>query len=185
MSDAVVILIFSHKPRLAWYEEISLRQCCRVLGQHPIRLVCPVGLDLSSYRVIAPNLQADFIPPHWLASLRAYNRLKILPWLYRRYAAFDYILTYELDAFVFHDELLDWCAKGWDYIGAPWFEAYTKATPSSRPIGVGNAGFFPSPHQHHAPDHAFMESNPTDVQCVLGVAVRHRWVAERTLAVAG
>jgi hypothetical protein len=137
---SVVILIFAHKPVLEWYEAISLEQCFRVLDRHPIRLVCPIGLDVSAYRLIAPAVEIDFIPPHWLASRRAYNRLKILPWLYRRYADHEFILTYELDAFVFRDELLDWCDQGWDYIGAPWFEGYHVARPDAAPIGVGNSG---------------------------------------------
>src|SRR6266487_3113686 len=141
MSDKVIIHIFAHKPALEWYEQISLEQCYRVLGRHPIRLVCPTGLDVSAYRRIAPTLKVDFIPSHCLASYRAYNRLKTLPFLYERYAAYEFMLTYELDAFVFKDELEEWCEEGWDYIGAPWFEGYTNATPSSRPIGVGNGGF--------------------------------------------
>jgi hypothetical protein len=141
MNRKVIIQIFAHKPTLQWYEQISLEQCSRVLGRHPIRLVCPTGLDVSAYRRIAPALEVDFIPSHWLASSRAYNRLKILPFLYERYAAYEFLLTYELDAFVFKDELEEWCEQGWDYIGAPWFEGYANATPSSRPIGVGNGGF--------------------------------------------
>ncbi len=140
-SHVAVVLIFAHKEQLEWHEQISLAQCYRILQSHPIRLICPEGLDLSSYRAIAPQLIVDFIPSHWMESLRAYNRLKILPWLYNRYSDFDYILTYELDAFVFRDELLEWCAKGFDYIGAPWFEGYHLATPDSRPSGVGNSGF--------------------------------------------
>jgi hypothetical protein len=139
-SNPVVVLIIAHKPDLAWYEKMSLEQCYRVLGNHPIRLVCPEGLDLAAYRAIVPGIQADFIPRHWLESLRAYNRLKILPWLYRRYAKFDYMLTYELDALVFRDELLHWCAQGWDYIGAPWFKNHKDDT-SEGFWAVGNSGF--------------------------------------------
>jgi len=140
-SAPVVVLIFTHAPALSWAEEISLRQCVRVLGAHPIRLVCPEGLDVSAYRAIAPDLVVDFIPAHWLASLRAYNRLKILPWLYRRYAAYEFILTYELDAFVLRDELLDWCGQGWDYIGAPNFAGYLRALPDAPPVILENSGF--------------------------------------------
>lgn len=139
--NPVIVLIFTHKEHLEWFEQISLRQCIKVLGRHPIRLVCPEGLDLTEYRAIEPNLSADFIPSHWLQSLRAYNRLKILPWLYRRYADYEFMLTYELDAFVFRDELLDWCAKSWDYVGAPWFDGYYLASPDAKPAGVGNSGF--------------------------------------------
>lgn len=39
---------------------------------------------------------------------------------YERFLAWDYILLCQTDAFVFRDELADWCARGYDYIGAPW-----------------------------------------------------------------
>jgi len=140
MNRKVVILVIAHKPTLEWYEAIGLEQCFKILARHPIRLVCPSGLDISAYRRIEPTLEVDFIPSHWLASYRASNRVKILPFLYRRYAGFEYILFHELDAFVFRDELLNWCEQGWDYIGAPWFEGYNTARPDATPVGVGNGG---------------------------------------------
>jgi len=139
--NQVVVLVFAHQAVPEWHEAIALRQCLEVLGRHPIRMVCPEGLDTSAYREIGPKLQFDFIPLHWLASYRAYNRLKIHPFLYRRYAAFEYILTYELDAFVFRDDLAEWCRQGWDYIGAPWFEGSHWAASDAAPTGVGNSGF--------------------------------------------
>src|SRR6185312_14561683 len=49
---------------------------------------------------------------------------------------YKYILFYELDAWVFRDELNYWCTKGYDYIGAPWLDSSTKQI-----VGVGNGGF--------------------------------------------
>ena len=40
--------------------------------------------------------------------------------MYDLFSASDYILIYQLDAYVFRDELDEWVAKGYDYIGAPW-----------------------------------------------------------------
>ena len=140
-SKRAVILIFAHKAELGWQERIALEQCYRVLGNHPIRLVCPRGLELAAYRAVVPKLEADFIAPRWMASLAAYNRLKMSPWLYRRYSQFEFLLTYELDAFVFRDELLQWCDAGWDYIGAPWFVGFNNASPEAAYLGVGNSGF--------------------------------------------
>ncbi len=141
MTEPVIILIFTHKPRLEWFEEIALEQCFRILGRHPIRMVCPEGLNIEAYREIVPALEPDFIAPKWFSGRLNYNRLKILPLLYRRYSHYEYMLTYELDAFVFRDELLDWCAKGLDYIGAPWFEGFDRAKPDAPLLGVGNSGF--------------------------------------------
>lgn len=141
MNKRVIILVFAHKPQLDFHEQISLQQCYRILGKHPIRLVCPEGMDVSAFKLLAPSMVVDYIPGKWLESLQAYNRLKIHSWLYKRYTGFDFILTYELDAFVFRDELLDWCAQEWDYIGAPWFRGYYHAEPDAEPDGVGNSGF--------------------------------------------
>ncbi len=51
------------------------------------------------------------------------------------------MLIYQTDAFVFKDELEYWCNKGFDYIGAPWFENYTNASSKSQITGTGNGGF--------------------------------------------
>src|SRR5262245_21541072 len=141
MSEPVIVLIIAYKDKLDWYEEIGLRQCFRVLGNHPISLVCPDGLNVDAHRRIAPKLRVDFIPPHWQSSYKSFFRLKVLPFLYRRYARYEYILFHELDAFVFRDDLARWCASGWDYIGAPWFEGYNKAAADAKPLGAGNGGF--------------------------------------------
>lgn len=140
-SGRAIILIFAHKPQIEWFEEIGLLQCFKILGRHPIRLVCPEGLDVRAYQSLVPSIEFDFIPAHWLSSLRSYNRLKILPFLYERYSGYEYMLTHELDAFVFRDELEFWCDQGWDYIGAPWFDGHGNSTLSARPIPGVNSGF--------------------------------------------
>ena len=141
MKQKVVILIFTHRSEPSEFERLSFGQCFKILGNHPTRLVCPKGLDISAYKAIAPNLIADFIDPKWFCSLRDYNLLKVLPWLYRRYSKYEFMLTYELDAYVFRDELRYWCDQGWDYIGAPWFEDFYKCAYDSKVFGVGNSGF--------------------------------------------
>lgn len=137
-NQEVVILIIAHKSHLSFYEEVSLRQCFKVLGNYPIRFICPKGLDITNYLKIIPDLEVDFIDPAWQSSYRNFNRLKIEPFLYRRYQLFEYILYYELDAFVFRDELKDWCKKGLDFIGAPWIE---QRNGQLEIVGVGNGGF--------------------------------------------
>lgn len=108
---------------------------------HPIRLVCPQALDIAEYKAIAPILVKDCVPSNWLATVQAYNRLKMSPRFYERYLDYEYLLTYELDCFVFHDELDHWCGRGWDYIGAPWFAGLADAQVDAAFLGVGNSGF--------------------------------------------
>ena len=139
--SSVVILIIIHKPDPSQTELASLRQCEKILGKHPIVLVCPEGLNINEYSKAAPKIRFDFIDPKWQSSYAMFNRLKIEPFLYRRYSKYKYILFYELDAWVFRDEIDYWCNQGYDYIGAPWFEGFHEATSNSRFIGIGNGGF--------------------------------------------
>jgi hypothetical protein len=42
------------------------------------------------------------------------------------------MLLHQLDVFVFRDELLDWCERSYDYIGAPWIEETFPNAPETR-----------------------------------------------------
>lgn len=137
----MVVLIFSHKGEISTYEQISLQQCQKVLGKYPIRLVCPRDISIDCYRHVVPSLEIDYVSPKWMSTYQMYNKLKTSPFLYKRYHNYEFMLTYELDAFVFRDELEYWCSQDYDYIGAPWFEGQHKATEDSFFAGVGNSGF--------------------------------------------
>jgi hypothetical protein len=141
MKKEVVVLIIVHKSLLTDFEEISLRQCFRMFQGRDIVIVCPKGLDISAYRTISSSAVFDFIDARWQASYKMFNRLKIDPFLYKRYRQYEYILFYELDSFVFRDELDVWCNKQFDYIGAPWFKDFSNNPKNTETIGVGNGGF--------------------------------------------
>jgi hypothetical protein len=141
MDNLVVILILAHKKDLTDAEKASLHQCCNVLNKYPIKVICPQNLDVSEYLKICPTIEIDFIDPKWQINYRMFNRLKIHPFLYRRYQKYRFILFYELDAWVFNDALRHWCAQDYDYIGAPWYEGFHAANSRSKFIGVGNGGF--------------------------------------------
>jgi hypothetical protein len=138
--NEVVIVIPTHKSRLEKFEKISFRQCMKILGAYPIRIVCPPGTDVSYFKGIAPQIEIDRVPRSWMASERAYASMMVKPHFYNMYSGFKYILTYQLDAFVFSDRLREWCERDMDFIGAPWFEGFDKAL-SFHLMGVGNSGF--------------------------------------------
>ena len=140
MTEWVVIIIIAHKEHLTDSEKASLKQCYQVLGRYRIVLVCPKGLNVEVYRSIQPNAEFEFIDPHWQASYGMFNRLKIEPLLYKKYENYRFMLYYELDAWVFRDELIDWCNAGYDYIGAPWIKDFENSIPRFYPYG-GNGGF--------------------------------------------
>ena len=60
---------------------------------------------------------------------------------YRRFEKYEYILIYQLDAFVFSDQMQYFCKLGYDYIGAPWLHGIFNYVDSSHYLwNVGNGG---------------------------------------------
>lgn len=136
-----VIVIPIHSKDPSPNELISFAQCFKVLSKHPIKIIAPKGLDVSKYRKVVSNFDSIFIHPNWFASLKQYNKLKISRYFYSLFSEYEFLLTYELDVFVFSDQLLFWCDQGYDYIGAPWFEDFAEDGMDKSLIGVGNSGF--------------------------------------------
>jgi len=116
----VNVVIPLYRSEISPYERIALQQCGKVLGHYPITLIAPDGLDLDGIQTILPEAQAVRLPQKHFAGIQAYNRLVLSEEFYERFADHAYMLIYQLDAFVFHDELTQWCERGYDYVGAPW-----------------------------------------------------------------
>jgi hypothetical protein len=141
VNKSVLILIIRHTPTLDSFEEISLRQCEKILGHYPIKIILPKGCDNSRYVDICPNAIIEYVKPEHLESLRAYNQFRLKPQLYLKNFKYQFVLFYELDSFVFEDQLLEWCDAGYDYIGAPWFKGFHNSLPDAKFIFGGNGGF--------------------------------------------
>lgn len=120
MIAAVVIPIY--KEHLSKHEISSLRQCTEVLHRYDIYLVCPEGLSLDEY-ISCTNkpLNAIRFNRTFFEGISGYNHLMKEYNFYKSFENYNYILIYQLDAWIFRDELEYWCGKNYDYIGAPWF----------------------------------------------------------------
>jgi hypothetical protein len=114
------VVIPCYRTELAAFERIALERCLAVLGCHQAVLACPATLDAGVLLERHPALVLERFPADCFAGIAGYNRMLLSDDFYARFAGFEYILIHQLDAFVFRDELLDWCARGYDYIGAPW-----------------------------------------------------------------
>lgn len=117
--EKVAVVIPVYKTNLSSKEEISLRQCIQVLGNHPIRFVAPLSLDLAFLNPWIGQVESIQFDDAYFKSPKTYNKLLTSPEFYEKLVDFEYILIYQLDAYVFEDSLLEWCDKGYDYIGAP------------------------------------------------------------------
>ncbi len=139
-SNLVCVVIPVHQESMTEGELISFKQCLSVLKNRDIYLLCPKGLNLKLYYSIGNNFKVKEIDPIWQSSLLNYNKMKVSRFFYELFKDYKYLLTYELDAYIFKDDLDYWINKGYDYIGAPWFEGYNIPI-SDKLVAVGNSGF--------------------------------------------
>ncbi len=137
----VVVLIMIYQEHLNDYEVISLRQCLTVLKDRVIRIVKPESTNISSWKIDEDLILTESFPDACFKGIGAYSRMLLSVAFYKRFEAFEYMLIYQLDAFIFRDELLTWCNKGFDYIGAPWFEGFSSTDAKASLVGGGNGGF--------------------------------------------
>jgi len=138
------IIIPVYKDKINRYEELSFRQCLKVLGNYKIHLLTHKNLDLSVYDKIAKEykIQIDivFFSESFFSGIAGYNELMKSKAFYKSFDSFEYILIYQLDAFVFRDELEYWCKQGYDYIGAPWITNKNGELLERKYWKVGNGG---------------------------------------------
>jgi len=113
----VAVVIPFYKPQLNQNEEKSVNQCFNILSNHDIIAVKPKHLELSYGFAFSEIISFD---DHFFANISGYNQLMLSTVFYQKFLGYQYILIYQPDAWVFKDELLKWCAMGYDYIGAPW-----------------------------------------------------------------
>src|SRR6478609_8254437 len=138
--EKVCVFIPIHKSDPSHFELVSFQQCFKVFKDYPIKIVTSRQVSLDSYRNTIHQFEVLYIDEKWQKNVYSYNKLKLSNHFYDLFKDFEFLLTYELDAFVFRDELLFWCDKNFDYIGAPWFKGFA-TEPSTEILGVGNSGF--------------------------------------------
>lgn len=114
-------------------EKASLAQVQKILNQYDICFIAPIKLRKT---IIDSGFKAEFWPDSCFASVYSYSHLLLTEEFYRRFTAYEYMLIYQLDAFVFSNRLQEFCDLGFDYIGAPLPYLKTKYN-----VRIGNGGF--------------------------------------------
>lgn len=141
-----VIIIPIYKKILTIAEQQSLEQCIKILGNYPIRFICPNSLDIINYENFIKLTPCDFsftrFDDKYFKNIKSYSKLLLNKNFYEHFTDYEFMLIYQLDAWVFEDKLDYWCSQNYDYIGAPWFEGYDMADSKSKLMSIaGNGGF--------------------------------------------
>jgi len=118
----VTVVVPLYTVSLSKTEQMSLKQCVNVLGEFSIVFAQPKSLDVSSINYNG-LIASEHFEDSYFKSVSSYNELMLSSVFYERFINSEYILIYQLDAYVFKNELKMWCKKGYDYIGAPWINS--------------------------------------------------------------
>src|SRR4051812_45639342 len=118
--NMAAIIVPFHKDTITVYEAIALEQCFKLLSAHPIIAVKPKHLILPDTVTAYPFTDTISFEDDFFKNVAGYNKLVVSPVFYKAFLGYEFILIYQLDAFVFEDKLSWWCTQGFDYIGAPW-----------------------------------------------------------------
>ncbi len=114
----LVIVVPIYNEEFSFFEQIAWRQLLKVLGCYHISIVMP-----EKMRSICNQFEKYTIETFsnkFFESPQTYSQLLMSTSFYERFLDYDYMLIYQLDAFVFSNQFEYFCSLGYDYIGAPW-----------------------------------------------------------------
>jgi hypothetical protein len=120
--ETVRIVVPLYKAFLDDIERMSLCRSLDVMKSHSFSIICPHNLDLASIEPMFDGVDYDVrrFDPEFFRGIKGYNRLMLSSDFYSAFIDYNHILICQTDVFVFSDQLLFWCEKDYDYIGAPW-----------------------------------------------------------------
>lgn len=129
----VAIVIPYYTNDLSEEEKLSLKHLNKYLGKYDKYFVVPESLKkVHNFK----NANLEKFPNKYFTSTITYSKLLNQSFFYERFSRYEYILIYQLDALVLKDQLLYWCKKGYDYIGAPLFDSLIGRLSSNSQIGA-------------------------------------------------
>ena len=101
-------------------EQNAFCQGIKILGTHPFVVVHPQNYSVDGLKRKYNGISSWALPNENFQSVDTYNKMLLSPWFYRHFLDYEYMLIYQIDAYVFSDQLDYWTTMGYDYIGAPW-----------------------------------------------------------------
>ena len=101
-------------------ERSALNQGVTILHNHPFVIIHPDSYSVDYLLRQYPEIQEMALPDEHFSSIETYNKMMLSPWFYGLWTQYEYMLVYQIDAYVFSDQIDCWTSMGYDYIGAPW-----------------------------------------------------------------
>ena len=120
MAASAIVVVPTYRAQLPGIEQYSLDVSLAALQGRPVVFAAPHGLARDYYAQRYPSVPFECFDDEFFASIPGYNRLLLGPAFYQRFAMHSHLLILQTDAIVLRDELDQWVASPFDYVGAPW-----------------------------------------------------------------
>ena len=119
----VVAVVPVHTAQLSDAEWQTVAHNREVLSDVKMVLLVPERVDVSDFPPCVANCAVQRVPDRWMTpgSLHGYNEMMLSAEFYALFDAYDYMLVCQPDAWLFRNEVMAWCRRGFDYVGAPWW----------------------------------------------------------------
>lgn len=122
MTSSCAIVVPLYRSELSESEMVSISRCYELWeSMYDIIVVTPEGVDFSKIFTRFPSVKSIIVERTKMSSIAEYNKMLLSRDFYALFSGYDYILIYQADCYVFEDRLGEWIAKGYDYVGAPWY----------------------------------------------------------------
>lgn len=119
----VAIVVMAYKDNLTDMERVSFERCLNVFSRRDIYVACPWDMSKDEYSNIngyKTNISFINLERKWFNSVMSYSKMLMQKWFYEMFSDYKYILVYQLDCYVFKDNLNYFMDMDYDYYGAPW-----------------------------------------------------------------
>lgn len=124
------VVIPIHTVNLSPNELLSIKNNISLLGKYPIVFIIPENVDItpiieetrptpSNYNYEIMQISEDLLGHK--NGIAGYNTLMLSYEFYSLFSDCEYILLCQPDAWIFRDELHEWCSRSYDYIGGTWW----------------------------------------------------------------
>ncbi len=119
----VKTIIPIYRAQLHPEEQAALQNNLALLDGIPAAFIKPESLDISELTRQYPQVEVINVSDNWLGSelgVRGYYDMMTSARFYELFADCDYIFICHVDAWLFRNEVEQWCRKGYDLVAAHW-----------------------------------------------------------------
>lgn len=114
----LIVIIPIYKQSFNSLEIVSLKQAFKILCNYDISFIAPESLDTKTVLQYG-EISIEYFEDYYFKNTKSYSELLLSTNFYNRFIKYEYMLIYQLDAFVFKDNLESFFELNLDYIGAP------------------------------------------------------------------